>query len=98
MARPTAATLGLLVLLCSLPAQAEPFFVTVYGRTYKIDPHYPSGEPQGLKPRDAMKALPADIAEGPGFKPSHEQILAELEERSWIARNQLEDELAKSSF
>jgi hypothetical protein len=45
-----------------------------------------------------MQALPADIAKGPGFKPSHEQVLADVEERTWIARNQLADELAKSSF
>jgi hypothetical protein len=102
MVRPIAQVLELLgcllVVLCTLPAQADPFFVTVYGRTYKVDPHYPSGELKGPKPQDAMKALPTDIAEGPGFRPSHEQILAEVEERTWIARNQLEDELAKSSF
>ena len=40
-----------------------------------------------------MKALPSDIGKGPGFKPSHEQVLAEVEERLWIARNQLDDEL-----
>jgi hypothetical protein len=102
MVRPIAKVLGLsgclLVVLCTVPAQAETFFVTVYGRTYKVDPHYPSGELKGPKPQEAMKALPADIAESPGFRPSHEQILAEVEERTWIARNQLEDELAKSSF
>lgn len=88
----------LLILLCSVPVQADPFFVTVYGRTYKIDPRSPAGEPKGSKPQEAMRALPESIAKGPGFKPSHEQVLAEVEERTWIARNQLADELAKSSF
>ena len=89
---------GLLVLSCIMPVQAAPFFVTVYGRTYKVDPRLPPHELKGAKPQETMQALPADIAEGPGFRPSHEQVLAEVEERDWIARNQLEDELAKSSF
>src|SRR5690242_9712291 len=59
-----------LALSVALPAQADPFFVRVYGRTYKIDPRYPSDE-KGPKPQDAMKALPADLAKGPGFRPSH---------------------------
>jgi hypothetical protein len=88
----------LLALLCTAPVQAAPFFVTVYGRTYKVDPRFPSNEPNGLKPQDAMQALPADIARGPAFRPSHEQVLADVEERTWIARNQLADELAASSF
>jgi hypothetical protein len=82
----------LLALHAVLPANAEPFFVRVYGRTYKVDP--PSDERLGSKPRDAMKALPADIAKGPGFKPSSEQVLAEIEERTWIARAQLEEAIA----
>jgi hypothetical protein len=89
---------GLLVLSCIVPVQAAPFFVTVYGRTYKVDPRFPPHELKGAKPQDTMQALPADIAGGPGFRPSHEQVLAEVEERAWIASNQLEDELAKSSF
>lgn len=102
MARFTAKIFGLsgclLVLLCSVPVQAAPFFVTVYGRTYKVDPRFPPNEPKGPKPQEALQALPADIARGPGFRPSHEQVLAEVEERTWIARNQLADELAESSF
>ena len=97
MASLTARILGLfcclLALLIVLPAHADPFFVRVYGRTYKVDPRYPSDEPKGPKPQEAMKALPSDIARGPGFRPSHEQVLAEVEERIWIARNQLDDEL-----
>ena len=85
----------LLVLLSVLPAHADPFFVRVYGRSYKIDPRYPSDEPKGPKPQEAMKALPADIAKGPGFRPSNEQVLAEVEERLWIARNQLDDAMEK---
>ncbi len=54
--------------------------------------------PEGAKPQESLKALPADIARGPGFKPSHEQVLADVEERTWIARHQLAYELAKSSF
>jgi hypothetical protein len=87
----------LLVLLTVLSAHADPFFVRVYGRTYKIDPRYPSDEPKGPKPQEAMKALPADIARGPGFRPSHEQVLAEVEERVWIARNQLDDAMEKAA-
>ena len=79
---------GFLLALHMLPANAEPFFITVYGRTYKIDP--------GQKPREAMKPLPSDIAKGPGFKPSSEQVLAEVEERTWIARSLLEDALGKT--
>ncbi|QRM31641.1 hypothetical protein [Microvirga sp. VF16] len=93
----TARILGLfaclLTLLVALPAQADPFFVRVYGRTYKIDPRYPSDEPKGPKPQEAMKALPSDLGRGPGFRPSHEEVLAEVEERVWIARNQLDAEL-----
>src|SRR3954464_2066045 len=44
-----------------------------------------------------MKALPSDIARGPGFRPSHDQVLAEVEERIWIARSQLDDELEKAA-
>jgi hypothetical protein len=86
----------LLVLLAVLPAHADPFFVRVYGRTYKVDPRYPSDEPKGPKPREAMKALPPDIARGPGFRPTHEQVLAEVEERLWIARNQLDAEMERA--
>ena len=93
MARFTIKVLGLsgclLVLLCGVPVQAAPFFVMVYGRTYKVDPRLPSNELKGPKPQEALKALPADIARGPGFKPSHEQVLAEVEERTWIARTSL---------
>jgi hypothetical protein len=89
----------LLTLSIALPARADPFFVRVYGRTYKIDPRYPSDESTGPKPRDAMKALPSDIGRGPGVRPSHEEVLAEVEERVWIARNQLDgklDQMARS--
>ena len=48
---------GFLPALHMLPANAEPFFITVYGRTYKIDP----GRSLGA----AMKPLPSDIAKGP---------------------------------
>jgi hypothetical protein len=87
----------LLAFISIVPARADPFFVTVYGRTYKIDPGYPSSEPQGAKPREVLRALPSDMARGPGFRPSHEQVLAEVEERVWIARHQLEDALAKTA-
>jgi hypothetical protein len=102
MARFTMKVLGLsgclLVFLCVVPVQADPFFVTVYGRTYKVDPRYSHDEPKGPKPQEAMKALPTDIARGPGFKPSHEQVLAEVEERIWIVRNQLDAGMAESSL
>jgi hypothetical protein len=102
MARFIAKVLGfsgcLLAFPCSIPVQADPFFVTVYGRTYKVDPRYPSNELKGPQPQEAMQTLPADIARGPGFRPSHEQVLAEVEERTWIVRNQLDNELAQSSF
>jgi hypothetical protein len=87
-----------LALLCSIPVQADPFFVTVYGRTYKVDPRFPVNEAKGPKPQEVLQALPTDIAKGPGLRPSHEQVLADVEERTWIARNQLADELAASSF
>ena len=102
MARFTLKVFGLsgclLVFFCVVPVQAAPFFVTVYGRTYKFDPRHSSTELKGPKPQEAMQALPSDIARAPGFKPSHEQVLVEVEERTWIARNQLADELAESSF
>jgi hypothetical protein len=102
MARFTTKALGLsgcvLVLLCSIPVQADPFFVTVYGRTYKVDPRSPANEAKGPKPQEVLQALPADIARGPGFRPSHEEVLADVEERIWITRNQLADEMAASSF
>jgi hypothetical protein len=44
-----------------------------------------------------MEALPADIAQGPSFRPSHEQVLAEVEERLWIVRNQLVGELEETA-
>jgi hypothetical protein len=102
MARFTIKVLGLsgclLVFPCLVPVQAAPFFVTVYGRTYKVDPRYSPSELKGPKPQEVMEALPVDIARGPGFKPSHDQVLAEVEERTWIAHAQLADELAESSF
>lgn len=101
MVRFAAAALGLFVglsvFLCTVSALADPFFVRVYGRTYKIDPRYPTNEPKGPKPQEAMRALPADILKAPGFRPSHEQVLAEVEEWVWIARSQLDDALAKTS-
>ena len=101
MASLTARLLGLsgclLVLLAPLPVKADPFFVRVYGRTYKVDPRYPSDEPKGPKPQEAMKALPSDLGKGPGFRPSHEEVLAEVEERVWIARNQLDDALDRAA-
>jgi hypothetical protein len=102
MARFTIKVLGLsgclLVFPCLVPVQAAPFFVTVYGRTYKVDPRYSPSELKDPKPQEVMEALPVDIATGPGFKPSHDQVLAEVEERTWIAHAQLADELAESSF
>jgi hypothetical protein len=101
MAGSTAKVVGLLgcllALLTILPVKADPFFLRVYGRTYKVDPRYPSDEPKAPKPQEAMKALPSDLAKGPGFRPSHEQVLAEVEERLWIARNQFEDALEKTA-
>jgi hypothetical protein len=100
MTRFTAKVLALFVwvpvFLCAAPVQADPFFVRVYGRTYKIDPRYPTNEPKGPKPQEAMKALPSNLAKGPGFRPSHQQVLAEVEERVWIARTQLDDALEKA--
>jgi hypothetical protein len=97
----TARALGLSVCLLAflsiVPASADPFFVKVYGRTYKVDPHYPPNELKGPTPREAMEALPADIAQGPSFRPSHEQVLAEVEERLWIVRNQLVGELEETA-
>jgi len=97
----TARSLGLLGCLLALsvvlPARADPFFVRVYGRTYKIDPRYPADEPKGPKPQDAMKALPSDLGRGPGFRASHEEVLAEVEERVWIARNQLDAKLDETA-
>jgi hypothetical protein len=101
MARITAKVPGLcvwlLVTLWAAPVYADPFFVRVYGRTYKVDPRYPSNELKGPKPQEAMRALPPDLAKGPGFRPSHEQVLAEVEERVWIARHQLDDALGKTA-
>ena len=86
----------LLALSLVLPARADPFFVRVYGRTYKVDPRYPPGE-KGPKPQEAMKALPSDLGRGPGFRPSHDEVLAEVEERVWIARNQLDMKLEEAA-
>lgn len=101
MARLKAKVLGLcgwvLALLLALPAHADPFFVRVYGRTYKVDPRYPAEEPKGPKPQEALMALPADLVKGPGFRPSHEQVLAEVEERLWIGKSQLDDALDKAA-
>jgi hypothetical protein len=101
MAGFTARALGLSVCLLAflsiVPASADPFFVKVYGRTYKVDPRYPPNELKGPTPREAMEALPADIAQGPSFRPSHEQVLAEVEERLWIVRNQLVGELEETA-
>lgn len=101
MARFTAKVHGffvwLPVLLWAVPVHADPFFVRAYGRTYKIDPRYPTDEPKGPKPQEAMRALPSDLAKGPGFRPSHEQVLAEVEERVWIARTQYDTALERTS-
>jgi len=87
----------LLALLAAFPVHADPFFVRVYGRTYKVDPRYPSDEPKGPKPQEAMRALPSDLARGPGFRPSHDQVLAEVEERLWIARNQFNKAMERAA-
>ena len=87
-----------LSLLAVIPAHADPFFVKVYGRTYKVDPRPPAEEPKGLKPEETMKALPSDIARGPGFRPSHEEVLAEVEERTWIAQNQLAHKIKEKAI
>ncbi len=87
----------LLAVLVAVPVEADPFFVRIYGRTYKVDPRYPSDEANGPKPQEALKALPSDLAKNPGFRPSHEQVLAEVEERLWIARNELDEELEAAS-
>ncbi|MGO4526979.1 hypothetical protein AB4097_19230 [Microvirga sp. 2MCAF35] len=78
--------------------RANPFFIQVYGRTYKVDPQAPSDKQKGSNPQEALQALPADIAKGPDIRPSNDQVLAEVEERTWIARSQLEYALAQSSF
>src|SRR5689334_24999300 len=82
----------ILALSVVLPARADPIFVKVYGRTYKIDLRTPS-DAKGPKPEEIMKALPADLARGPAVRPSHEEVLAEVEERLWIASNQLDTKL-----
>jgi hypothetical protein len=87
----------LLAVLVALPVQADPFFVRIYGRTYKVDPRYLADEPKDPPPQEALKALPADLAKAPGVRPSHEQVLAEVEERLWIARNELDEELDAAS-
>jgi hypothetical protein len=56
----------LLAFISIVPARADPFFVTVYGRTYKVDPRYRSNEPQGPKPQEVLRALPPDMARGRG--------------------------------
>ena len=38
-----------------------------------------------------LGALPSDLAASPGFEPTDEQILAEVEERAWIVQFQGED-------
>ncbi|MBA1157589.1 hypothetical protein [Microvirga mediterraneensis] len=88
----------LLALSAVLPARADPFFVKVYGRTYKIDPRS-APDQKGLAPQDILKALPADLAKAPAIRPSHEEVLAEVEERLWIASSQLDakvEDAAKS--
>jgi hypothetical protein len=87
-----------LSLLAVTPAHADPFFVKVYGRTYKVDPRPPADQPNSLKPVETMKALPSDIARGPNFRPSHEEVLAEVEERAWIAQNQLAHETKQKAI
>ncbi|UVF22370.1 hypothetical protein HPT29_027210 (plasmid) [Microvirga terrae] len=100
MAGFTARALGLsvwlLAFLSIIPVYADPFSVKVYGRTYKVDPRYPPNDLKGRTPQEAMEALSADIAQGPSFGPSHEQVLAEVEERVWIVRNQLVGQLEKT--
>lgn len=43
-------------------SQADPFFVTVYDRTYKVDPRFPANEPKGPKPQDVMQVLRSPTA------------------------------------
>jgi hypothetical protein len=94
MARFSTLFLGLnicmLTTFIAVPTHADPFFVKVYGRTYKVDPPSPSGELKAFRLQESLKALPFDLARGPGYKPSHEQVLAEVEELVWIAKQQLE--------
>src|SRR3712207_7047474 len=70
------------------PPRSTLFPYTTLFRSYKIDPRYPADEPKGPKPKDAMEALPSDLAKGPGFRPSHEQVLRSEEHTSELQSRQ----------
>ena len=59
MTRFTATVIGLcgclLVLPCTVPVLGAPFFVRVYGRTYKVDSRIPSDMPEGAKPQESLR-------------------------------------------
>ncbi|MCW8086219.1 hypothetical protein [Sabulicella glaciei] len=72
-------------------AVAAPVDVQVWGRSFRIDPS-PDAEDRDSRPFSALVgALPSDLAPAPGFRPTDEQVLAEVEERTWIAQFRGED-------
>ena len=55
----------LLIILSAIPVQASPFFITVFGRTYKVDPRPPPNDAKGQKPQETMQALPGGTLAAP---------------------------------
>ncbi|MFH5924325.1 hypothetical protein [Roseomonas xinghualingensis] len=74
-------------------AFTAPVDVQIWGRNFRVDP-LPGAEDMDQRPLSTLlRALPSDLASAPGFQPTDEQILAEVEERAWIAQFQGEDAL-----
>ena len=60
---------ALLILLGAASIEAAPLFVTVYGRTYKLDPQVPSKENKGSKTQDLSGRYPPISPKVPVFGP-----------------------------
>ena len=82
---------ALVLVVASQAAPAAPVDVQIWGRSFRVDPH-PEPDEMDKRPLSALVAsLPSDLAPSPGFQPTNDQILAEVEERAWIAQFRSED-------
>lgn len=83
--------LALMLAVAAQAAVAAPVDVEVWGRNFRVDPR---DDPEDFDKRPLaalLGALPSDLASALGFQPTDEQVLAEVEERTWIAQFQQEN-------
>lgn len=83
--------LALAFALVAHAAAAAAVDVQVWGRNFRVDPRIDTEDRDERPLSSLLGAFPPDLASAPGFQPTDDQLLAEVEERTWIAQFQLED-------